>query len=133
MIVSNGTYRMKEGIGRRFRCRSCGQSFCHRTGTLYDGLHVPEERIISALKLLSKGLSIRKTSQILGLKTDTLRRWLNRFATQSEKINEALITEHGISTEELATLWDYVRRGTLRERGIVWRRRCGWRQGWDME
>lgn len=129
--VSNGTYRTKNGMGQRYKCKTCGQSFCQRTGALFAGMHSAEEEIISGLKLLAKGLPIRKASQLLGLKADTLRAWLARMAEQSEAVNRRLVNERGVTEAELASLWNSVRQGELRQRGILWRKTCGWRQGWD--
>ncbi|UCD56222.1 MAG: hypothetical protein JSV16_10320 [Candidatus Hydrogenedentota bacterium] len=132
-IVSNGTYATKSGTGQRFRCKTCGQSFCSRSGTIFQGLRSTEEEVVLALKLLAKGITMRKAAQILKVKPDTLRRWLAVMAPQSETVNQRLVHEQGVSEAELAALWNFVRRDALKQRAIVWRRRCGWRQGWNTD
>lgn len=129
-IVANGTYAKKGGRGQRFRCRTCGKSFCQKTEKLFAGLHYPEEKVILALKLLVKGLTIRKTSAMLKVRPDTLRRWLSRLAKNPAAVNERLRREPGVTEAELNSLWTAVREGSLKKRAILWRQRIGWRPGW---
>ena len=132
-IVSNGTYTTREWKTRRYKCKTCGGSFCNRSGTIFDGLRAPEEKIISALKLLAKGIPIRKAAEILEMKSDTLRKWLDKMATQPEAANKRLAKEAGIAEADLATLWDFVKQDALRQRAILWRKKCGWKKGWKSE
>jgi hypothetical protein len=57
--------------------------------------------------------------------------WLIRMSAHSEAVNRQLINELGATEAELNALWDFVKHGKLRQRAIDWRKRCGWRQGWD--
>lgn len=86
-----------------------------------------------SLRLLAKGISVRKAAQMLSIKPDTLRHWLALalMVGKSEAINERLAQERGISEAELARLWDFVKQDALKDRAILWRKRCGWRQGWE--
>ena len=130
-IVSNGTYATKSGMERRFKCKTCGHSFCSRSGTIFRGLRSSEEKVISALKLLTKGISVRKAAEILDVKSDTLRHWLALMVEKSDAVNRMLAREIGISDSELAALWDFVKQDALRDRAILWRKKCGWKKGWD--
>lgn len=129
-IVSNGTYMTQTGKGQRFRCKTCGMSFCRKSGTIFKGFRTQDQKVISAIKLLAKGMTIRKTASILEIKPDTLRHWLALMASQSENVNKRLSKEKGVSNVELESLWNWVRSGALRERAIQWRKKCGWWQGW---
>ncbi len=130
-VILNGTYPTKSGVGQRFKCKTCGQSFCSRSGTIFDGLRSEEAQVISAVKLLAKGISVRKAAQMLGVKPDTLRHWLTVIADNPEAIGQRLIQEPGMSESELAALWSFVKEDALRRRAILWRKRCGWRRGWE--
>ena len=131
-IVSNGSYMTKCGRGRRFKCKTCGKSFCLKTGTIFEGLRAPDDKVIAALKILSKGMTIRKVAEILDVKPDTARHWLTVMAAQSEEVNRRLNNELGVSEMELETLWNSVKENKLRNRAIRWRRKCGWRKGWSI-
>jgi hypothetical protein len=86
-IVSNGTYRTKGGTrARRFRCQQCGGSFCSRAGTIFYDLRSPEEKVLMALKLLVKGMTLRGVAEVLEVKLDTVGRWLRIAAEQSKKM-----------------------------------------------
>jgi transposase-like protein len=130
-VVLNGTYPTRSGKGQRFKCKTCGRSFCQRSGTVFDGLRSEEDRVVSAVKLLAKGISVRKAAQMLNVKPDTLRHWLSQMAENPEAANQKLIREPGMSEAELTTLWNFVKENALKQRAILWRKRCGWRQGWE--
>ena len=132
-IVANGTYPTRSGLGQRFKCKTCGQFFCRRTGTIFEGLHTSEEKVISSLKLLAKGMTVRRAAEVLCLKPDTLRRWLSILALQSETVNLRLSQELGVSEAELSALWNYVNQDALKKRAILWRKKCGWRKSWGTE
>lgn len=65
-IVSNGTIKTKQGERRgKFLCKVCGTSFCSRTGTIFYDLRTPEEKVLLAIKLLVKGMTIRGVAEVL--------------------------------------------------------------------
>lgn len=125
-IVSNGTYPTKEGgLGRRFLCRECGESFCSRAGTIFYDLRSPEEKVLMALKLLVKGMPLRGVAEVLEVKPDTVRHWLKVAAKQSEKIDAILMKELKVSQVELDALWTFVKKNTLRQRAMLWKAKFG--------
>ncbi|MBU4009833.1 MAG: helix-turn-helix domain-containing protein [Proteobacteria bacterium] len=116
-IVSNGTYQTKEGtLRRRFLCRECGKSFCSRTETLFYDIRSSEEKVLNAIIFLVKGMSVQGVAKLLGVKFETIRRWLDVAAAHSDKINKMLINEPDISLTELDNLWTFVKTNTLRQR-----------------
>lgn len=125
-IVSNGTYRTKEGKKvRKFLCKICGESFCSRAGTIFYDLRTPQDKVILALKLLVKGMPLRGVSEVLGVKLDTVRHWLKVAAEHSEKVNEALLKDLKVSQVELDALWTFVKKNSLRQRAMLWKRKSG--------
>ncbi len=125
-IVSNGTYQTQEGeVTRRFRCKSCGGSFCSRAGSIFYDLRSPEERVLMALKLLVKGMPLRGIAEVLEAKLDTVRHWLKLAAEHSEKIDALLLKELKVSQVELDALWTFVKKNSLRQRAILWREKSG--------
>jgi transposase-like protein len=126
-LVANGSYLTKSGKGQRYRCKTCGQSFCIRSGTIFYDLRNPDEKVISALKLLLKGVTIRHTAGLLGTKPDTIRSWLRLAARQRQESNRRLLLEPGVTQEQLDALWKQVDNDQLRARAVMWRKRRGWR------
>ncbi len=125
-IVSNGTYRTKEGRRvRRFLCKLCGESFCSRAGTIFYDLRTPEEKVILALKLLVKGMTLRGVAEVLEVKLDTVRHWLKVAAGHSEKVNERLLKELKVSQVELDALWTFVKKNSLRQRAALLKGKFG--------
>lgn len=125
-IVANGTYRSKGGEKlRKFVCRICGRSFCNRSGTIFYDLRTPEEKVLLALKLLVKGMTLRGVAEVLEVKLDTVRHWLQVAAEHSERVNEELLKELKVSQVELDALWTFVKKNDLRQRALLWRARSG--------
>ncbi|MFH2044676.1 MAG: helix-turn-helix domain-containing protein [Pseudomonadota bacterium] len=118
-IVFNGTYRTKQGTpGRRFLCKKCGKSFCHRTGTIFYDLRSPEEKVIKSLSLLLKGMSLQGVAESLGTTYSTVRRWLGIATRQSKKLDALLIKEYNVSPAELASLWTFVKTNSPHRRAF---------------
>ena len=114
-IVSNGTYPTKSGRVRKFICRTCGNIFNGRTGTVFFDLRTPEDKVILALKLLLKGISVRGIAEVLGSKPDTVLSWLRRAAEHSEEVDAFLLRDMKVSKVELDELWTFVKKKRLRE------------------
>ena len=114
-IVSNGTYSTKSGRVRKFICRNCGSIFNERTGTVFFDLRTPEEKVILALKLLLKGMSVRGIAEVLGSKPDTILSWLRRAAQHSVEVDTFLLRDLKVSKVELDELWTFVKKKRLRD------------------
>ena len=114
-IVSNGTYATRSGRVRKFICRSCGSVFNGRSGTVFFYLRTAEDKVILALKLLLKGISVRGIAEVLGSKPDTVLSWLRRAAEHSEEVEAFLLRDLKVSKVELDELWTFVKKKRLRE------------------
>jgi transposase-like protein len=121
-VVSNGTYLTQSGRVRQFVCRSCKTNFTDHTGTFFYDLRTPKEKVLLAIKLLAKGMPLRGVAEVLEVKLDTVRPWLNVAAKHCEKVNELLIKELKVSQVELDALWTFVKKNSLRQRAILWRK-----------
>ena len=114
-IAGNGTKKTKSGLVRNFLCRSCRTSFCQRHGTAFYDLRTPEERVMFAIKMLLRGMSLRGIADVLGVRLDTVRFWLIRCADHAEAVNNQLIKEISVSRVELDELWTFVQKKGLRQ------------------
>lgn len=111
-MVSNGTYYAGGVRVRKFICRRCGRVFNSRTGTAFRWLHTPRRRVLLALRLLVRGLSLRGTAEVLEVKLDTIRRWLRAAAAHSEAVSHALLRELHLSQVQVDELWTFVEKNT---------------------
>ena len=117
-VVFNGTYKGKNGSIHYLICRSCGRSFSERTDTIFYDLRTDENKVLQALAMLAKGMSLRGTAEVLHTKLDTIRSWLHLAAEQSEKVSERLMKDFNITKAELDELWTFVKKKLLRQRAI---------------
>ena len=114
-IVGNGTYKTKSGKVRKYICRSCGTVFNDRTNTVFFDLRTKDEKVLIALKMILKGMSLRSVAEILGVKLDTVRGWLSRAANHSKEVNQVLMKDLNVSKVELDELWTFVKKKRFRE------------------
>jgi transposase-like protein len=113
-IVSNGTYSTQSGKVHKFICHECGGVFCERQGTAFYDIRSPEEKVMLALKLVLKGMSLRAVSNVVEAKLDTVRFWLTKSAAHAEQVNEVLVKEIKVSRVELDELWSFIRKKKFR-------------------
>ena len=112
MVVSNGTYFVGSARVRKFICRHCGKVFNSRARTPFRWLHTPQRKVLMALKLLVKGLSLRGTAEVLEVKLDTVRHWLRKAAQHSDAVSRMLIHELKLSQVQVDELWTFVKKNT---------------------
>ncbi len=96
-------------------CRSCGTSFCDRRNTAFFDFKTKDEKVLLALKMIVKGMSMRSVAEVLETKLDTIRNWVQRAAEHSEEVNSVLLKEMKVSKVELDELWTFVQKKQFRE------------------
>jgi transposase-like protein len=114
-VVGNGTYRTESGNVRKFLCRNCGKTFSERSNTAFFDLRTEDKKMLTALKMVLRGMSLRGTAEILEVHLDTVRAWLRRAAEHSEEVNKVLLKEMKVSKVELDELWTFVQKKHFRE------------------
>lgn len=114
-IAGNGTYKTLNGRVRKFVCRSCGTTFCDRKNTAFFDFKTKDEKVMLALKMIIKGMSMRGVADVLDVKLDTVRNWVIRAAEHSEEVNAVLLKEMKVSKIELDELWTFVQKKQFRE------------------
>jgi transposase-like protein len=107
-VTGNGTYDTKSGKVRKYICHTCGRVFCSRSNTAFYNLRTDEDKILIVLKLVLRGMSLRSISRIMGVKVDSINRWLSRAAEHSTEVNKVLLKDLDVSKLELDELWTFV-------------------------
>ncbi|HVI39468.1 MAG TPA: hypothetical protein VM577_02315 [Anaerovoracaceae bacterium] len=90
--VKIGYYKPKNTQQKtpRYRCKACGKSFSTHTGNPTSSQKKPEINQL-LFKLLVSGVSLRRASQILGVKYDTTVRHFNYLAEQTKIQHKAYL------------------------------------------
>ena len=113
-IIGNGTYKSKNGRIRKYICLSCGKNFSDRTKTAFYDLRTSEKTVLTALKLVVKGTPLRVIAEVLDVKLDTVRGWLQRAAEHCDEVNEILMKDLKVDKVELDELWTFVQKKQFR-------------------
>jgi uncharacterized protein YjcR len=73
--------------------------------------------VFLALKMILKGMNITATAENLGVKIDTVCRWLKISAEHCEEVNNVLMKDLDVEKVELDELWTYVKKN-MSENGL---------------
>jgi transposase-like protein/IS1 family transposase len=89
--IGQGNIRMHDRKRGRYRCRTCGQTFSARRGTMLDGLRKPAELILIVVTLLASGCPIQAIVQAFGLDERTVAAWRDRAGQHGKQVHQALV------------------------------------------
>ena len=126
-IIGNGTYQTKNGRNRKYICLTCGKNFSDRTKTAFYDLRTKEDKVVTGLKLIVKGMPLRAIADVLDVKLDTVRGWLQRAAEHCDEVNEILMKDLKVDKVELDELWTFVKKKQFRNwrKGQMMNSGCG--------
>ena len=98
-VVCHGSFRVRCGRRRRYRCRGCGRTFSRRTNTPYFGLWCSSRVFERVAHLSVEGMSRAAIGRVEGVRWHTVDRWLTKAAGLAQTFNEHHI--QGIPLVEL--------------------------------
>jgi transposase-like protein len=81
---------------QRYRCRTCGQTFSARRGTLFEGWRSPREVIVIVVTLLAFGCPVQAIVQAYGLDERTVASWRDRAGAQCQRVHQAIVEQAGL-------------------------------------
>ena len=88
-----GNIRIHDRHRQRYRCRSCGQTFSARRGTMLEGLRKPSELIVIVVTLLAYGCPLQAIVHAYGLDERTVASWRERAGKHCEQVHHVLIEQ----------------------------------------
>lgn len=89
-IAKHSFFRLKRRKPRRYRCKTCGMTFCSSVGTPYYRLK-HSRRIFDEVAAISvEGVSKSSIARIKGLSWNTVARWIERVASAARRFNHVM-------------------------------------------
>jgi transposase-like protein len=73
-IIRHGFYKTRSGKRRRYRCRSCGKTFCSNTGTPYHRLQHRRATFDEVATLSVEGLNKSAIARVKQIAWNTVHR-----------------------------------------------------------
>jgi IS1 family transposase len=98
-IIGHGFYKTKWGRRCRYRCSTCGKTFCSNTGTPYHRLQHRRVTFDEVATLSVEGLNKSAIARVKRITWNTVDRWLQRAADSCRRFNDQKID--GIAILEL--------------------------------
>ena len=106
-VIHHGCYKTRSGKRRRYRCRSCGKTFCSTTETPYHRLHHQRSTFDDEVHLSVEGVNKSAIARLKRLSWNTVARWLEKAAGCCRRFNPEQINElgvPGIQADEIRTI-----------------------------
>ena len=115
-IVPHGFYKTKSGRRRRYRCTSCGKTFCSTRGTPYYRLQHRRSTFDEVASLSVEGVSKSAIARVKRIAWNTVDRWLERASECCRRFNDTTIT--GLDVPEIQA--DEIRTFAGGKDDVVW-------------
>jgi transposase-like protein/IS1 family transposase len=90
-IICHGFYTTRRGKRRRYRCQSCGKTFCSTSGTPYYRLRHRRATFDEVAALSLEGLNKSAIGRAKRIAWNTVHRWLQRAAAWCRRFNNRRI------------------------------------------
>jgi transposase-like protein/IS1 family transposase len=106
-IIRYGFYKTKRGKRRRYRCRSCGKTFCSNSGTPYHRLQHRRTTFDQVATLSIEGLNKSAIARAKRVAWNTVVRWLQRAAASCRRFSDQRIdrvTLSELQADEIRTI-----------------------------
>jgi transposase-like protein/IS1 family transposase len=98
-IIRHGLHKTKWGKRRRYRCQTCGKTFCSNSGTPYHRLQHRRTTFDEVATLSVEGLNKSAIARVKRIAWNTVDRWLQKAAYSCRRFNDQKID--GIAISEL--------------------------------
>ena len=82
------------GKARQYRllyCRTCKARFSERKGTVFFRSRTPREEVVSILAHVQEGVGMRKTGRLVGVKEDTVIRYVRLAGGHAKALHDELV------------------------------------------
>ena len=119
----SGNLGVREWIGkakhiRRLYCRTCGQRFSERRGSLMEYGHLPQEKVVTIVKCLRHGNNVDATADIAGVDPRTVQRIVERAGPRGEAFHNQKVT--GVETSAVQIDEMHGKAGQKGPRNAAW-------------
>jgi transposase-like protein len=106
-IICHGFYTTRCGKRRRYRCQSCGKTFCSTSGTPYYRLQHRRATFDEVAALSVEGLNKSAIAQVKRVAWNTVHRWLERAAGWCRRFSDRKIRRFAaveLQADEIKTI-----------------------------
>jgi len=112
--LDSGNIRVGWQYGKRktwmLICGRCNMRFSERTGTVFHGVHSPDDKVMKTLQLLAEGNGIRASARIMGVSTNTVTRWLAVASQHVKEVNDYLMRNLHVEECQLDEFWSFIKK-----------------------
>jgi transposase-like protein/IS1 family transposase len=106
-IIGHGFNKTKWGKRRRYRCCTCGKTFCSNSGTPCYRLQHRRTTLDEVAALSVEGLNKSAIARVKRIAWNTVDRWLEKAAASCRRFNDRKITEitvAALQADEIRTI-----------------------------
>jgi transposase-like protein len=106
-IIRYGFYHTNSGKRRRYRCRTCGKTFCPTAGTPYHRLQHRRATFDEVARFSVEGLNKSAIARVKRIVWHTVARWLEKAAHFCRRFNNrriATLAAAELQADEIRTI-----------------------------
>src|SRR6266446_1788209 len=93
---------------QRYQCLACRKTFADRPAKPLDEMHLPLDKAIQCLKLLSEGCSIRATVRLSGVAKGTVLALLVCVGTKCEQFLSRELQRVSVTDLQADEIWGFI-------------------------
>lgn len=102
--------RYGSGEWARLKCKTCGRTFSERQGTPLFRLHIPEEKVVQILILVTRGASLRTTEEAVGVDQNTVMRVVKVAGEHAKWFHEHMVRNLKVGQVQADEIYTYVKK-----------------------
>jgi len=126
-IILHAFYKTTWGKRRRYRCRTCGKTFCSNAGTPYHRLQHRRSIFDEVAALSVEGLNKSAIARVKRIAWNTVHRWLERASNWCRRFSDRKTKRRGEMSRSCSLTRPCWPMWTIR--ASPWRRsNIGWRK-----
>jgi transposase-like protein len=116
-VQGQGTITVHDSLTSRYKCKTCGQTFSARKGTVLYRLQTKETTVLLVLALLAYGCPLQAIVRAFGFDERTVARWQKKAGHHCQTVHERLVQDQ---PRDLAFVQADELRVKLQKRRVVW-------------
>ncbi len=108
--TGNGNIQVHSYIERRYRCRTCAQTFSFDRGTFFETLRTSRQKLLDAVSMLVERNSLRAIGRVKDCKPNTVLRWLDLAGQHAAAVSNLLVRDLHVVQVQIDELYTFVKK-----------------------
>ncbi len=109
----HGNIQVHSAAERRYRCRTCNQTFSFDRGTFFETLRTDRQKLLDAVAMLVERNSLRAIGRVKYCKPHTVLHWLDVAGQHAAAMSQLLVRDLHLTQVQIDELYTFVKKRDL--------------------